>query len=373
MPLQLTLPQWYDLHAHFRQDELFKPLIEQHIRMGCAGALGMPNTKPPVARVFKADETPSAWSVERYLESFQKAWPQAKALIVPLYLTAETTPRMIEDGAKSGMLRACKYYPPHGTTNAEHGAAFRLYIEQGVFAAMEEAGIVLCIHGETHGLQGEAYYGRHTNAEEDFYRNEMPRLTEQFPRLKIVCEHITTKVAADFVRRSSANVVATVTPQHLLYTVGHLLQGCKYHLFCLPVVKYEEDVEALRRAVTSPDNAKFFAGTDSAPHTVKATPCGCAGGCYTGGIAPQLYAEAFEKAGVALDSVKGQDAFKKFLCLNGPTFYGLAIPDETFTLSKTPQEIGLVATPSGTITPLPVGMQPQPTDTATLPWSIASG
>jgi dihydroorotase len=172
------------------------------------------------------------------------------------------------------------------------------------------------------------------------------------------------------VAASGANVTASVTPQHLLYTVGHLLQGCKYHLFCLPVVKYQEDVEALRRAVTAPDNIKFFAGTDSAPHTVKATPCGCAGGCFTGGIAPQLYADAFEQAGVDMASAAGQEAFKKFLCTNGANFYGLKIPTETFTLSKEPQEIGLVHTPNGTITPLPIGMLPTPAETATLSWKV---
>ncbi len=368
--ISLTLPQWYDLHAHFRQDELLAPMVEQHRRMGCAGALGMPNTKPPLARVFAKDEDATAWSVERYLDLFRKAWPAALDLIVPLYLTAATTPAMIEAGAKSGLLRACKYYPPGGTTNSEHGAAFRGYVENGVLAAMEAHGIVLCIHGEAHGVQGDAYFGRASNAEEDFYRNQMPALVEKFPRLKIVCEHVTTKVAADFVRHSGPNVAATVTPQHLLYSIAHFLQGCKYHLYCMPIVKFDEDVAALRRAVTAADNTQFFAGTDSAPHTVKATPCGCAAGCYTGGVAPQLYAEAFEKAGIAMDSAEGQGAFKKFLCLNGPAFYGLTVPQETFTLSKAPQEIGLVATPAGTVTPLPIGMQAQPTDKATLSWSV---
>jgi len=370
MPLAFTLPYWYDLHAHFRQDDLLTSMVAEHKRMGCAGAVAMPNTKPPVACVLAADESANVWSIERYLARFREVWPEAKAIIVPLYLTAATTPAMIEGGAKAGLLRAAKYYPPHGTTNSDHGAAFKGYMDNGVFAAMEANDIVLCVHGERHGVHGEDYFGRHTNAEEAFYQTEMLQLVARFPRLKIVCEHITTKVAADFVRQSGAPVVASVTPQHLLYTVGHLLQGCKYHLYCLPVVKYEEDVQALLRAVTAPDNAKFFVGTDSAPHTVKATPCGCAGGCFTGGIAPQLYAEAFEKAGVDMASAAGQEAFTRFLCLNGARFYGLPIPTETFTLSKTPQEIGLVVTSSGTITPLPIGMKAQPSDKATLPWSI---
>ena len=188
----------------------------------------------------------------------------------------------------------------------------------------------------------------------------------------MVAEHITSKVGVEFVQQAGANVVASVTPQHLLYTVGDLLQGLKYHLYCMPLVKYEDDLEALRKAVTSLKNIKFFAGTDSAPHTVKTTSCCGAAGCYTGGIAPQLYADAFEKAGVNLDTAEGEKVFKKFLCLNGPAFYGLAIPSETFVLAKEPQEIGLVRTPSGTITPLSIGMESVPTRKVIIPWTVKS-
>ena len=102
----------------------------------------------------------------------------------------------------------------------------------------------------------------------------------------MVGEHVTTKVAVDFIKQAPDTVAGSITPQHLLFTVGHLLQGLKYHLYCLPLLKYEEDRAALRGVVTDPTNTKFFAGTDSAPHTEKVTECGCAAGCYTGGIAP---------------------------------------------------------------------------------------
>lgn len=370
MATRFSLPLWYDLHAHFRQDDLLPAVVAEHVRMGCAGTVAMPNTKPPVACIRAADESEGAWSLERYLGVLRAAWPQADALIVPLYLTPATTPAMIVDGAAFGWLQAAKYYPPHGTTNSEHGAALQAYAANGVLEAMEAHGIVLCVHGERHGLQGENYFGRLSNAEEIFYREEMPWLVATFPKLKIVCEHVTTKVAADFVRQSSAHVAATVTPQHLLYTVGHLLQGCKYHLFCLPVVKFDEDVQALRQAVTDKTNCKFFAGTDSAPHTVKATACGCAGGCFTGGIAPQLYAEAFAQAGVDLGKSEGQAIFRRFLCSNGATFYGLPEPKTTFTLSQEPQEISLLKTRDGTITPLPIGMLAQPAEKTMLSWSV---
>ena len=368
----MILPKWYDLHTHFRQDGLLAPLVEQHKSMGCAGALAMPNTRPPLTCVFAKDETAAAGSLENYLGTLRRLWPEAEAILVPLYLSAATTPAMIEAGAKSGLLRACKYYPPHGTTNAEHGANLETYIKNGVLAAMQDHGVVLCLHGENHGLSGEAYFGRATNAEESFYRDVAPNLVARFPKLKIVAEHITTKTAVAFVRQAGANVAASVTPQHLLYTVGDLLQGLKYHLYCLPVVKFEEDVAALRQAVTTADNGAFFAGTDSAPHTTKATPCGCAAGCYTGGVAPQLYAQAFEKAGIDLSKEEGQAVFKNFLCLNGARFYDLQIPQETFALTKEPQEIGSIATDSGTLTPLPLGILSRPQETTTLAWRLKS-
>jgi dihydroorotase len=366
--MQIILPKWYDLHTHMRQGAFLKPMIEQHIRMGCAGIVAMPNTKPPVSKILKSDSG-YGLSIEEYLADLNAAGGDAfDAIIVPLYLTPATTPKMIADGAKLGVLKAAKYYPPHGTTNAESGAALDHFIKNGVFAAMEDYGVVLCVHGEEHGLSGEDYYGRTTNAEIVFYEKHMPLLVASFPKLKIVAEHITTQCAVDFVRGHGQNIGATITPQHMLYTIGHMMQGLKYHLYCMPIVKFDDDRNALCKAVLSPANTQFFAGTDSAPHTLKATSCGCAAGCYTGGIAPQLYIDAFEQAGADMHDAATQDAFKNFLCLNGAAFYNLPVPHETFTLVKQPQKIGLVHTPDGLITPLPVGMG-QGTS-ATLNWSI---
>ncbi len=369
----LTLPRWYDLHTHLRQGALLEPLIAAQKAMGCTGVLAMPNTKPPLAVVSRTDETPALQSIESYRDDLLAAGAdEFKALIVPLYLTRSATPAMIEAGAKSGLLRACKYYPPHGTTNADFGAPLDVFIENGVFRAMEDNGVVLCIHGEEHGLSGETYFDRHTNAEVKFYREHMPRLTEKFPKLKIVCEHITTATAADFVKQHDINIGATITPQHLLYTIGTLMQGLKYHLYCLPLVKFEDDRAALRAAVSDPDNRQFFAGTDSAPHTQKATPCGCAAGCFTGGYAPQLYAQAFEEAGINLDNAAGQELFKRFLCLNGAAFYNLPVPKETFTLTRTPQEVSILSTNEGDITPLPIGMNPAaPKEKTLIPWHLS--
>lgn len=364
---KITLPKWYDLHTHFRQGEAMPAYIQAHLDMGCVGALAMPNTKPPTAVVFEGDENIGEyWSIERYMRDLRAAGAdQFDELIVPLYLTKDTTPEMIVKGAESGLLKACKSYPPHGTTGAEFGIPITEFIENGVFAAMEQAGVVLCVHGEEYGLSGDRYFDRAENAEEIFYRERMPLVRERFPDLKIVCEHVTTKVAVDFVRGSGSNVAATITPQHLIYTIGDLIQGLKYHLFCLPVLKHVEDRQALRDAVLDAGNAKFFAGTDSAPHTTKATDCGCAAGCFTGGIAPQLYAQGFEMAGGDFSAPDIQDTFKRFLCLNGAEFYGLPVPSETFVLEKKECDVAPLKTPVGDVTPLPLGLLQ-----STLPWSL---
>jgi dihydroorotase len=365
--MRLTLPKWFDLHTHFRQGANVTRYLADHRAMGCAGALAMPNTKPPVAAVF-GPKTDTAWSIEAYRADLLAAGADAfEQLIVPLYLTRDTTAAMIAEGAASGLLRACKYYPPHGTTNSEHGVPMAEWIGGDVFRAMEDHGIVLCIHGEQHALAGPAYFDEKQTAESVFYTETMPRLREVHPRLRIVCEHITTATAARFVAAAGENVGATITPQHLLYTVGHLVQGLKYHLYCLPLVKFEADREALRAAVMTPGQTQFFAGTDSAPHTTKATECGCAAGCYTGSCAPQLYAMAFEEAGADLGSDDGRAAFERFLCTNGPAFYGFSPSGETFTLVREPSQTLPQQTDEGPVVPLPYGMG------MTLAWSLATG
>ncbi len=354
--MTLELPKWFDLHTHFRQGPAMSAYVAAHRAMGCAGALAMPNTQPPVSRVSGPPE-PEAWSIESYTAELRAAGAGAfEQLLVPLYLTRHTTAHMIEDGVASGLLKACKYYPPHGTTNSEHGVPMDGLIGGEVLKAMEELGVVLCIHGEQHALSGPDYLDAHQSAESRFYKERMPRLLEAHPKLRIVCEHITTEVAAEFVAQAPAHVGATVTPQHLLFTLGHLIQGLKYHLYCLPIVKFQEDRQALRQAVTKPGQQKFFAGTDSAPHTTKATACGCAAGCFTGGCAPQLYAMAFEEAGVDLGSVGGRALFERFLSLNGPAFYGFPASAERFTMEQCASTTAMLETPSGPVTPLPLGL-----------------
>lgn len=356
--MTLDLPKWFDLHTHFRQGPAVPAYIQAHLEMGCAGALAMPNTKPPVSRVF-GEATEDSWTIEQYAADLRSAGAEAfEQLVVPLYITANTTAAMIAEGAEAGVLRACKYYPPHGTTNAEHGVPMVDLIGSEVFQAMEEHGVILCIHGEKHALSGEDYLAANRNAESLFYRESMQQVLAEHPRLKIVCEHITTKEATEFVENApEGQVGATITPQHLLYTIGHLIQGLKYHLYCLPIVKFDEDRDALRQAATASGQTRFFAGTDSAPHTTKATDCGCAAGCFTGGCAPQLYAMAFEESGVDLDSDAGIAAFERFLCTNGPAHYGFESSSQRFAMEKAENQISRLETPAGPVTPLPLGMR----------------
>jgi dihydroorotase len=365
MTLSFTLPHWFDFHTHLRQGALMGPIIQSQIDMGCYGMLAMPNTRPIVGNVTDTNDN-DYWSIQTYRDMIMDAGGnQLDHVITPIYLHNDLTPKDIEDGAKSGILQTAKCYPPHGTTNSSFGCPIEKLMDNGVIQAMSDNGITLNIHGEEHGLSAESYFDSDTNAEDIFYRERMPRLIEKFPDLKIVCEHITTKTATDFVLQSGPNVGATITPQHLLYTIGDLIIGLKYHLFCLPILKFEKDRAALLKAVTTPSQTKFFAGTDSAAHTVKATDCGCAAGCFTGSIAPQLYAQAFEKVGMDFTRVDHVNMLKAFLCENGPDFYGIEQSNKTFTLSKTPQSISKIPSDEGDITPLPLGLGHD-----TIPWTL---
>ena len=368
--ISITLPKWYDLHVHLRQEALLKHTIADHLRAGCAGVLAMPNTKPPVATIHRGDNNLYN-SIEAYRDDIiAHGGDKFEQLITPLYLCSETSSKMIEAGANSGLLQACKYYPPHGTTGAEFSSTIGTFIDNGVLKAMEDNNIVLCVHGEAENLCPEQYFEREHNAEEIFYHEMMPRIREQFPNLKIVGEHLTTKAAVDFVKQHPENTAATITPQHLLFTVANLLQGLKYHLYCLPLLKFCEDRQSLRDAVTDKNNTQFFAGTDSAPHTHKATDCGCAAGCYTASVGPQLYAQAFEDCGLNFTENSTQQLFKRFLCEIGANFYGLPISTQTFTLKKEVETIEAIKTPHGVLTPLPVGI----TDgsSAELSWRVIS-
>ncbi len=373
-PLTFVMPKCPDMHTHIRQGQSLPLLIERQLAMGSDVIVAMPNTKPPVSRVTGL-ATEKSWSIESYLDTIRKAGgDKFRDIIVPLYLTDETTPKMIEEGKKYGLLRAVKYYPPKYMASSNFGSPIDRFMDGDIFKALEDNDVVACFHGEINGLKPEEFFDRDTNAEMNFYKEKMPRIADKYPKLRISCEHITTAEAVSFIRQADDNVVATVTPQHLLYTVGHLLQAWEADLYCMPLVKFEADRAALQAAVTSKDNHKFIAGTDSAPHPriEKTTPCGCGAGAFVGGIAPQLYAQAFEQAGVDLSTSESQAIFRRFMAENAWRFWKLAPSRETMRLIKKPSEVTVLDLPDGQqITPLPVGITCDPTArSAMIPWSL---
>ncbi len=370
----IVLPKHPDMHAHIRQGAPMAQFIACHLAGGTDILLAMPNTMPPVSRVT-GPATDKSWSIESYSDAIRRAGgDKFRALIVPLYLGAETTADMIDTGAKSGLLRAVKYYPPRGTTNSNYAVPLDTFVGGDVFKALEANGIVLCVHGEQHDLSAQAYFDRDENAESIFYRDRMPRLLDQHPKLRVSCEHLTTEDAVDFVKDAGPMVVGTVTPQHLLYTIGDLIQAWDADLYCKPLTKFEKDRSALLAAVTNDTDGKFIAGTDSAPHprVAKSTPCGCASGCFTAGIAPQLYAQAFELGGVDLMGADGQDRFQRFMAENAWKYWGFTPSTETIRLVKKPSDVQMLKLPDGQdVSPLPIGITGNPAArSATIPWSL---
>jgi dihydroorotase len=241
-----------------------------------------------------------------------------------LYLTDNTSPAEIARAKASAFVHAVKYYPAGATTNSDSGvtALERVY---PALAAMEKAGVVLSVHGEVTDADVDVF-----DRERVFVERWLTAIVRDFPALKIVLEHLTTAEAAAFVGSAPANIAATITPQHLLYSRNALLVGgVRPHLYCLPILKRERHREALLAAATS-GSPKFFLGTDSAPHAAhtKETACGCAG-CYSAPVALGLYAEAFE-------SVRALDRLEGFASHFGADFYGLPRHDDKVTLKREP-------------------------------------
>jgi dihydroorotase len=201
-----------------------------------------------------------------------------------------------------------------------------------IFEVMAQQGMLLLVHGEVTESHIDIF-----DREKMFIDRYLSRIVEAIPSLKVVFEHITTKEAAEFVAEASANVAATITPQHLLLNRNDLLVGgVRPHNFCLPVLKRNIHQHALQAAVAT-GSSKFFLGTDSAPHEKhrKESACGCAG-CYSAWSALELYAQVFDNLG-ALDKLEG------FASLHGADFYGLPRNSGTVTLVKqewtVPEEI----------------------------------
>jgi len=311
---ELTLTRPDDWHLHLRDGEAMQAVLPDSARQ-FARAIVMPNLKPPIRTVPEA---------RAYRERIVAAIPAGVAFepLMTLYLTDSTPPESIAEARASGFVHAVKYYPAGATTNSDSGVT-DLSKCDAVFAAMQDAGMPLLVHGEVTSDEVDVF-----DREKAFIERHLIPLVLRFPRLRIVLEHITTANAVKFVLTANDNVAATITPQHLLYSRNALFKGgLRPHFYCLPVLKRESHRVALLQAATS-GNPKFFLGTDSAPHakSAKEAEC-CAAGCYTSLHAMALYAEVFETVG-ALDKL---EAFASFY---GADFYGLPRNRTKVTLKK---------------------------------------
>lgn len=320
----LTIIRPDDWHIHFRDGAAMRSVLPDTMRV-FGRAIAMPNLKPPVVNVADA-----AAYRERLLAA---ASGTAFEPLMTLYLTDNTQPDEIRRARTSGFVHAVKYYPAGATTNSDSGVT-DLTKSYKTIAVMEEVGMPLLLHGEVVDAEVDVF-----DREAVFIERHLTRLLRDFPRLKIVLEHITTRQAAEFVKAAPVNVAATITVHHLLYNRNAMFRGgMRPHMYCLPVLKRETHRKALVAAAIS-GNPKFFLGTDSAPHamTAKETACGCAG-IYSAHAAIELYAEVFEDAG-ALDRL---EAFASFY---GADFYGLPRHADTITLRRedwtAPARLGL--------------------------------
>ena len=341
----LTITRPDDWHLHVRDGAALASVVP-HTAAQFGRAIIMPNLRPPVTTTVQALS---------YKERIAQAVPAAMAFepLMTLYLTDVTLPDEIARAAEAGIV-ALKLYPAGATTNSDAGVT-DIRKTYKTLEAMQRAGLKLLVHGEVTDSEIDLF-----DREAVFIDRVMAPLRKDFPELKVVFEHITTKEAAQYVADADAHTAATITAHHLLYNRNAIfLGGIRPHYYCLPVLKREVHRQALVQAATS-GSPKFFLGTDSAPHPahLKEHPCGCAG-CYTALTALELYAEAFEAAG-ALDKLEG------FASFFGADFYGLPRNSGRVTLRKEawtlPEE---VAFGEGVVKPLRGG--------EVLKWRIAEG
>jgi dihydroorotase len=329
----ITIRRPDDLHLHLRDGELMRSVLP-FTAARFARALIMPNLRPPVTTTEQA---------LAYRQRILDALPAGMTFepLMTLYLTDRTDPSEVDRAAASGCLVGFKLYPAGATTHSDAGVTNIRRVD-AVLARMEERDLVLEVHGEVTDPDVDVF-----DREARFIDEVLAPLAARVPRLRIVFEHITTRAAVEFVLGSRAGVAATITPQHLLMNRNALFAGgIRPHHYCLPVLKSEDDREALVDVVATGD-PRFFLGTDSAPHArgAKEAACGCAG-IFSAHGAIELYAEAFESAGVL-------DRLQAFASEHGADFYRLPRNTGSLTLVKTPWEVPR-SYPFGTDTLVPL-------------------
>jgi dihydroorotase len=309
----LTLTRPDDWHVHLRDGDALNTVVP-HTAAQFARAIVMPNLKPPV--------TSTAMALA-YKQRILAALPAGMAFepLMTLYLTDNMPADEIHRAHESGVA-AVKLYPAGATTNSSAGVT-DIRHTHATLEAMQRVGMPLLVHGEVTDSEVDLF-----DREAVFIERHLQPLRRDFPELKIVFEHITTKEAAQYVAQAGVFTAATITAHHLLYNRNALfLGGVRPHYYCLPVLKREVHRQALVQAATSGSD-RFFLGTDSAPHPahLKEHASGCAG-CYTALSALELYAEAFDSVG-ALGQLEG------FASVHGPAFYGLPRNQGTVTLTR---------------------------------------
>jgi len=323
MTQSLTLRRPDDWHLHLRDGAMLRAVLPETTRH-FGRAIIMPNLVPPV--VTSADATAYKGRIIDALPAEAGFTP-----LMTLYLTEQTDPDDVAAAAESGLISAVKLYPAGATTNSASGVKDFDKV-RAVLERMAEIGLPLCVHGEVTDPDIDIF-----DREAVFIDRVLDPIRRATPGLRTVMEHITTSNGVDYAK-SQDNLGATITTHHLIINRNHILVGgIKPHYYCLPVAKREEHRLALRAAATSGD-ARFFLGTDSAPHTDpnKENSCGCAG-CFTATNTMSLLAHVFEEEN-ALGKLEG------FSSLHGPAFYGLPINETTITLTKgeaivTPEKI----------------------------------
>ena len=314
MTQTLTLRRPDDWHLHLRDGAMMAAVLP-HTARHFGRAIIMPNLVPPVVR-----STDAAAYRDRILSALPEGMVFEPLMI--LYLTEDTDPEDVAAAQASGLIKAVKLYPAGATTNSASGVA-NFDKVRAVLEKMAEINLPLCVHGEVTDADIDIF-----DREAVFIDRVLDPIRRATPGLRVVMEHITTSVAVEYVRSATRDLAATVTAHHLVINRNHILVGgIKPHYYCLPVAKREEHRLALVDAATSGE-ARFFLGTDSAPHTDanKLLPCGCAG-CFTAPNTLSILAEVFEREN-ALDRLEA------FTSLNGPGFYGLPVNQQTITLAK---------------------------------------
>ena len=316
MTERITIRRPDDWHVHARDGDMLRAVLPFTARQ-FGRAILMPNLAPPVATTADGSA---------YRERVRAALPPGSRFqpLFACYLRDNSDPDDVERGFREGVFAAVKLYPTNATSNSAAGVTDLAKVKP-VITRMEKIGMPLLVHGEEIDPDVDVF-----DREAVFIERRLVPLLREFPGLRVVLEHLSTKVAVDFVRSAAPQLGATITVHHMEFTrtdwLGH---GNRAFLCCMPVIKRKEDRLALREAATSGD-ACFFLGTDSAPHSVarKLAPVGAAG-IFTAPVAIESYARIFAEEGKL-------NRLERFASLNGAAHYGLPPNEDTITLEKVP-------------------------------------